>query len=303
MATIQTKKFSELTELMTCADSSMLLIHDGTGVKKISAKNLKKDVSDLITKAQNVINQLTFDGAGAHNAVFRGKSLGTSVTAEQYAAIANGKFTDMYIGDYWTISSVNWRIAAFDYYYRTGDTECTTHHVTLVPDTSLYNAQMHKTESGQYEAGAANTTEGAYVNSDMYKTGLADAKSKIETAFGAAHILEHRQYLANTTANGRQSAGSWYNSTVELMTENNVYGGNIFHPVSDGTVVPTNYTIDKSQYPLFAMRPDMISNRITYWLRDVVSAASFADVSDTGFAAYANASNSLGVRPAFSIKS
>nr|DAQ07873.1 MAG TPA: hypothetical protein [Caudoviricetes sp.] len=303
MATIQTKKFSELTELMTCADSSMLLIHDGTGVKKISAKNLKKDVSDLITKAQNVINQLTFDGAGAHNAVFRGKSLGTSVTAEQYAAIANGKFTDMYIGDYWTISSVNWRIAAFDYYYRTGDTECTTHHVTLVPDTSLYNAQMHKTESGQYEAGAANTTEGAYVNSDMYKTGLADAKSKIETAFGAAHILEHRQYLANTTANGRQSAGSWYNSTVELMTENNVYGGNIFHPVSDGTVVPTNYTIDKSQYPLFAMRPDMISNRITYWLRDVVSAAYFAFVSYYGRAFYGAASYSYGVRPAFSIKS
>ena len=303
MATIQTKKFSELTELMTCADSSMLLIHDGTGVKKISAKNLKKDVSDLITKAQNVINQLTFDGAGAHNAVFRGKSLGTSVTAEQYAAIANGKFTDMYIGDYWTINSVNWRIAAFDYYYRTGDTECTTHHVTLVPDTSLYNAQMHKTDSGQYEAGAANTTEGAYVNSDMYKTRLADAKSRIETAFGAAHILQHRQYLANATANGRQSAGSWYDSTVELMTENNVYGGNIFHPVSDGTAVPANYTIDKSQYPLFAMRPDMISNRITYWLRDVVSAAYFAFVYYGGFAYCGGASNSLGVRPAFSIKS
>lgn len=303
MAAIQTKKFGELTELMTCADTAMLLIHDGTGVKKISAKNLKKDVNDLITKAQNGVNDLTYDDAGAHNAIFRGKNLGTSVTSAQWTAIGNGKFTDLFIGDYWVINGVNWRIAAFDYYYKTGDTSCETHHVTIVPDSSLDTKQMHNTEDGQYQAGAANTTEGAYVGSDMYKTNLATAIGKIETAFGAAHILEHRQYLANTVVNGKQSAGSWYNSKVELMTENNVYGGNIFHAVSDGTTVPANYTIDKSQYPLFAMRPDLISNRITYWLRDVVSAASFALVGGSGDAAYASASHPGGVRPAFSIKS
>lgn len=302
MATIQTKKFAELSELMTCDDSAMLLIHDGTGVKKISAKNLKQNVSDLITKAQNTVNDLTYDGAGAHNAVFRGKKLGDSVTSDQWTAIGNGKFTDLYIGDYWVINEVTWRIAAFDYYYRAGDTECTTHHVTIVPDSSLYSEQMHKSSSGQHDS-VSDTTEGAYVNSDMYKTGLAKAITQIETAFGAAHILEHQQYLANTTANGRQSAGSWYPRKVDLMTENNVYGGNIFHPVSDGTSIPVNYTVDKSQFPLFAMRPDLISNRITYWLRDVVSAACFALVNDYGNASCGGASGPFGVRPAFSIKS
>ena len=69
---------------------------------------------------------LLFNNAGAHNAIYRGKNLGTSVTAAQWAAIANGSFTDLYIGDYWVIGDFNWRIAAFDYYYKSGDTSCTT---------------------------------------------------------------------------------------------------------------------------------------------------------------------------------
>ena len=54
---------------------------------------------------------------------------------------------------------------------------------------------------------------------------------------------------------------------------------------------------------MFAFRPDLISNRQTFWLRDVVSAASFAFVSLIGIAYYNYASYVFGVRPAFSIKS
>lgn len=78
---------------------------------------------------------------------YRGKNLGTSVTAEQYAAIEAGTFEDLYIGDYWVINDVNWRIAAFDYYLTTGDTACTTHHVTIVPDTNLDTQQMNSSST------------------------------------------------------------------------------------------------------------------------------------------------------------
>jgi len=54
---------------------------------------------------------------------------------------------------------------------------------------------------------------------------------------------------------------------------------------------------------LFTFRPDMISNRQWFWLRDVVSAANFADVSAGGNADSSGASYASGVRPAFSIKS
>ena len=231
------------------------------------------------------------DGAGAHNAIYRGKNLGTVVTAEQYAAIAAGTFDDMYIGDYWTISGVTYRIAAFDYYYHTGDAVCTTHHVTLVPDAKMYRHCMNDT----------NITTGGYVGSKMYTEGLEQAKTTINTAFGSAHVLTHRQYLCNAVTNGKPSGCSWYDSTVELMTEQNCYSGKVFGAGNDGSSVPALYTVDKSQYPLFAFRPDMITNHNWFWLRDVVSDTTFAYAETSGYANYYYANFNAGVRPAFSI--
>ena len=234
---------------------------------------------------------LLFNNAGAHNAIYRGKNLGTSVTAAQWAAIANGTFADLYIGDYWVIGGVNWRIAACDYYYKMGDTSCTTHHVVIVPDTNLYTHVMNDT----------NITTGGYIGSKMYTEGLAQAKTQINSAFGSSHILSHRQVLVNAVTNGKPSGGSWYDSTVELMTEQNVYGGKIFGAGNDGSTVPYLYTVDKSQFPLFAHDPSMISNRQGFWLRDVASAANFTCVNDYGAANSYVASKAVGVRPAFAI--
>ena len=288
------RKFSDYLETLTCEDTGMLLYHDGNGVKRISIETLKSDLRATEAALSKILTAISFPGAGAHNGIYRGKNLGTSVTAEQWAAIADGSFDDLYIGDYWVINGVNWRIAAFDYYLNTGDTNCTTHHVVIVPDTCLGENKPMNT---------SNVTTGGYTGSAMYTTNLADAKTLINNAFGSAHILSHRQYLTTTVANGRPSAGSWFDSTVELMTEQNVYGGKVFAPTSDGSTVPTVHTVDKSQFPLFALEPSRITNRATYWLRDVVSAANFANVANDGRAGYLNASNSLGVRPAFSIKS
>lgn len=285
------KKFTDLSVITEAPDNAVLLIHDGNGVKQISAANLKKDVKGLIDTAQAMINAIATTGAGAHNAIYRGKSLGSAVTEAQWAAIKAGTFEDMYIGDYWTIGGVVYRIAAFDYYYRAGDTDMTTHHVTLVPDANMYTHVMNDT----------NITTGAYVGSKMYTEGLTQAKTTINSAFGEAHVLNHRQYLQNATTDGYASGGSWYDSTVELMTEQNVYGGKIFSNIQNGTALANSYTVDKSQYPLFAFRPDMISNRQWFWLRDVVSASYFAGVYDFGGANYINASFASGVRPAFSI--
>lgn len=294
---IETKKVTELTAFTTPTDSCLIPIHDGTGLKKITFANFRaKAVEGTETK----IAPLLFNNAGAHNAIYRGKSLGSTVTTAQYAAIKAGTFDDLYIGDYWTIGGVNYRIAAFDYYLNSGDTNCTTHHVVIVPDTCLYNAQMHNTSSGGYEGGAANTTTGGYVGSDMYKSNLEQAKTTIKSAF-SGHVLKHRIYLTNAVANGRASGGAWCDSEVDLMCEQMVYGSGIFSPVSDGSNVPANYRVEKSQLPLFQHEPSRICNRNNWWLRDVITASNFAFVYYYGNAYYANASHSLGVRPAFCI--
>ena len=288
---VNAKRFSDLVPITKATDDAVLLIHDGKGVKTITAGNFMKDVRELINVAQSTVDAIATTGAGAHNSIYRGKNLGNSVTAAQYAAIKAGTFDDMYIGDYWVIGGVTYRIAAFDYYYQTGDTSCTSHHVTLVPDNNMYTHCMNDT----------NVTTGAYVGSKMYTEGLNQAKETINGAFGSAHILNHRQYLPNAVTDGYVSALSWYDSTVELMTEQNVYGCKMFGNCANGTAIPGSYTVDKSQYPLFAFRPDMISNRAWFWLRDVVSAAYFAGSHPFGTASSSGASGIYGVRPAFSI--
>lgn len=294
---IETKKVTELTAFTTPTDSCLIPIHDGTGLKKITFANFRvKAVEGTEAK----IAPLLFNNAGAHNAIYRGKSLGSTVTTAQYAAIKAGTFDDLYIGDYWTIGGVNYRIAAFDYYLNSGDTNCTTHHVVIVPDTCLYNAQMHNTSSGSWESGAANTTAGGYVGSDMYKSNLEQAKTTIKSAF-SGHVLKHRIYLTNAVANGRASGGAWCDSEVDLMCEQMVYGSGIFSPVSDGSNVPTNYRVEKSQLPLFQHEPSRIGNRNGWWLRDVITASTFASVDSYGYADCYGASYSYGVRPAFCI--
>lgn len=294
---IETKKVTELTAFTTPTDSCLIPIHDGTGLKKITFANFR---AKAVEGTEAKIAPLLFNNAGAHNAIYRGKSLGSTVTTAQYAAIKAGTFDDLYIGDYWTIGGVNYRIAAFDYYLNSGDTSCTTHHVVIVPDTCLYNAQMHNTSSGGYEGGAANTTAGGYVGSDMYKSNLEQAKTTIKSAF-SGHVLKHRIYLTNAVANGRASGGAWCDSEVDLMCEQMVYGSGIFSPVSDGSNVPANYRVEKSQLPLFQHEPSRICNRNTWWLRDVITASGFALVASGGTADANHASNSYGVRPAFCI--
>lgn len=288
---VQTKKFGDLDTILTAGDDSLLLIHDGTGVKTISTANFKKDLKEYMEGVNTILAQLTYDNAGAHNSIYRGKNLGTTVTEEQWEAISSGTFTDLYIGDYWVIGGVNWRIAAFDYYLNCGDTSFTKHHAVIVPDTCLYNAQMNTT----------NVTTGAYKGSAMYTANLTQAKSTINSAFGSSHVLSHRIYLSNATSNGRASAGEWTDSTVDLMCEHMVYGSGIFSPVSDGSSVPNNYRVEKGQLPLFALEPSRICNRDNWWLRDVITAAYFAYVNLGGVANYTIASLSYGVRPAFCI--
>ena len=243
------------------------------------------------------------NNAGFHNSIYRGKNLGTAVTAAQYAAISAGTFDDLFIGDYWTINNVNWRIAAFDYWLHCGDTECTTHHIVIVPDTNLYNAQMHNTTSGDYTAGNNNNpTTGAYIGSDMYKTNLAHAKTIVNDAFGAAHVLNHREHLQNAVTNNTSTGGTWYDSTVDLMNEQMGYGCRVFGDVLNSTTMPNLFTIGKSQLPLFALEMSRICNSANWWLRDVGTGAAFAYMSNTGTANVHPSSYSFGVRPAFGIK-
>lgn len=286
MATIsvQTKKFADLEAILSVTGTEQMLIHDGNGVKVITVENLHKGLQADIDSVRNVLA----DGAAAHNCIYRGKNLGTSVTAEQYAAISSGKFTDLYIGDYWVINGVTYRIAAFDYYYNCGDTNFTKHHAVIVPDTSLYKAQMN----------TSNVTTGGYTGSAMYKSNLAQAKTTIKAAFGSTHVLTKRELLTNAVNGNTPSGWAWFDSDVELMNEVQAYGS-VAWGAHDGNGY--NVASGDGQFPLFMFDRTKLHNREDYWLRDVASATYFSLVGSYGYAGSNDASISFGVRPAFCI--
>ena len=278
-----TRKITDLSRATTPAANDLVIVETSSGTKAMKYEDLTNPAIEKAEEnaALNLDNRNTY----------RGKNLGSSVTAAQKAAIQNGSFDGLFIGDYWTIGGVKWLIADMDYWYNCGDTAFTKHHLVIIPETALYNAQMN----------ATNTTEGGYVNSAMYKTNLANAKSTISSAFGDM-VLTHREYLVNAVSNGRPSAGAWMDSTVELPNECMMYGHPHFAPACDGSTIPTLYTIDKTQLSLFALRPQLIVNRShSQWLRDVVSSAHFAFVHYGGGTGYYGAANSDGVRPVFAI--
>ena len=270
---------SELTQIKELVSGYKLLIGTMDGNKAIAAEDALFAMLD------------SFAPVELRRTIFRGKNLGTALTAAQKAAIKDGSFKGMFLGDYWVIGGRIWRIVDMDYWYNCGDTAFTSHHLVIMPDEALYNAQMNTT----------NVTTGGYVGSEMYKNNLANAKTIVNAAFQGS-VLTHREYLCNAVANGRPSGGAWFDSSIELPNEPMMYGHLHFSPTSDGSTVPNIYTISKTQLALFMVCPKFIVNRsYNQWLRDVVSSAAFAHVDGNGDSDYRGASTSDGVRPVFPV--
>lgn len=270
---------SELTQINELVSGNKLLVGTTDGNKAIAAEDALFAMLDGFAPVE------------LRRVLFRGKNLGTALTAVQKAAIKDGSFKGMFLGDYWSIGGRIWRIVDMDYWYNCGDTAFTSHHLVIMPDEALYNAQMNTT----------NVTTGGYVGSAMYKSNLANAKTIVNAAFQGS-VLTHREYLCNAVANGRPSGGAWFDSSIELPNEPMMYGHPHFSPTSDGSTVPSIYTISKTQLALFMVCPRFIVNRsYNQWLRDVVSSAFFAIVGSDGLTNYYFASNSNGVRPVFPV--
>ena len=270
---------SELTQINELVSGNKLLVGTTDGNKAIAAEDALFAMLDGFAPVE------------LRRVLFRGKNLGTALTAVQKAAIKDGSFKGMFLGDYWSIGGRIWRIVDMDYWYNCGDTAFTSHHLVIMPDEALYNAQMNTT----------NVTTGGYVGSAMYKSNLANAKTIVNAAFQGS-VLTHREYLCNAVANGRPSGGAWFDSSIELPNEPMMYGHPHFSPTSDGSTVPSIYTISKTQLALFMVCPRFIVNRsYNQWLRDVVSSANFARVNADGNTNCNAASDSLGVRPVFPV--
>lgn len=270
-------KITEYQTLTELSGDNVFLVDGTNGTKKISATDILYSTLQLISPEN-------------HRLIFRGKNLGDQLTVSQKAAIQDGSFKDLWLGDYWVINGVNWRIVDFDYWYGLGNPAFTNHHVVVMPDTALYNAKMND----------SSITTGGYTGSVMYTKNLDNAKASVAAAFDSA-LLTHKDYLINAVTSGYPSNGAFTDSAVELPNECMIYGSFISTPADPGTGAVKRYTINKTQFALFRVAPKYILTGNGYWLRDVASGTHFARVDAYGAAQITGAANEYGVRPVFAI--
>ena len=291
---------SDKPTIPTVNNATLTIQKNGTTVKTFTA-NASSDVTCNITvptKTSDLTNDsgfLTLESLSTnsipfHNSYPRCKYLGTSITDSQNAAIKNRTYEDLFIGDYWAINGVNWRIVAIDYYYNVGDTNFGKGNLIVMPDTVLYNAQMNETD----------TTAGAYHGSLMRTQNLNNARTIARNAFGS-HLANHRILLANSVDTSGPNGWAWYDSDgVELPNEVQIYGTRVWGSALKGYDVATQ----KQQFPLMPLAPQFVNIKQNYWLKDVSSrsvSSYFTYVAYNGNAADTYASNSVGVRPSVTL--
>ena len=216
----------------------------------------------------------------------------SAVASTAYVRVAGyGDSEEFVVTKNETIVNVEWTIADINYWMDkggSGSSPMEDNHLVIIPKLPLYTAQMNST----------NTTTGAYVGSKMYTTNLEKAKKIASQIFGSS-LKTHKEALCNAVNNGLPSDYSYYDSSVELMSEIMVYGSNIISSSTYGNNIGLGLeTLSTTQLALFRLDPSYISkSHSAYWLRDTVGNSFFAYVQSYGTASHVNASSSEGVRP------
>ena len=227
-----------------------------------------------------------------HRNIFRGQSLGNTVTAAQLSAIDDGSFNDLYIGDYWTINNTVYRIADMDFFYNDVNSpfKLTIHHLVIVPDLSMYKAKMTNN--------SASTSNG-YKNSDMRTTNLATAKTTINTDFPNM-VLTYKDLLVTSASGGAPSGADYFDCDIELMSETMLFGEYINAKPANPPYFRTSE--NPSQFALFRLNSKFImpDRSKTIWLRDIADGSMFCTMEYSPFARGANYTDGE-VRPFFLI--
>lgn len=222
-----------------------------------------------------------------HRQTWRGQNLGGVVTGQHLASIRNGSFSGLWLGDYWSIDSTNWRIMDFNYFWGTGDTRFTQYHLVIVPDNVF--------GTSKYATGA---TLEPYARSYIRGTGQTEARNKINNLFGS-NVLTYRDYLTNSIdSDGAPNGASWQNCTVELMNELMV-NGTVIRGWKGGGYNMVYNSVGVNQFSGYRInREARLYHNSSYWLRDN-NVRQCSLMSRTGLVDDNLPSASWGVKPFF----
>lgn len=226
-----------------------VFIHDGErGTKTIKASDLPYALFE--------------DLPLMHKNVFRGKNLGTRMTADQIARVRDGSFKDLWIGDYWASDGMPWRIVDINYW--NVHNALTIPHLVVMPDRSLYKQSMYDNDTT-----SSNSFWGSKVWNSIGQCG--DFASKV---FDLSYIRTHvDSYMSSVAGSG----GAWeryyfksktVDAAVKFIIPNEVmvYGCRI--AVSSPMGSDGLHEVSSRQLQLFRMGYNPGAQDSDFWLRD-----------------------------------
>ena len=247
---------------------------------------MSKAFAELLEDPTKIIffDNATTRKAAYHNAMpKRGKNLGSSITNAQLNAIANRTYDDLWLGDYWVINGHTHTIVSFEPYWNVGDTALQRGHIGVVTDGGWTSAWYSSNDTSRGYVSLETGTIRKYIRDTV--------QPAIQTDFGSSHVLTYRALYPTTYSSGAATGWAWADACVELLSEMEVYGGQVWES--------SPYEVGHSarQLDLFRIDPAFKYTRSAWWLRGVASATWAACVSGYGNANWGGASYVFGVRP------
>lgn len=191
-----------------------------------------KEICDLLDERTELLTWRWL--AGLRNSIWRGKELGTTFT--QWSVISGQYFTDMYLGDYWTLPSGKKAIiAGFNYYQNMHDGPGS---VALLIETP----------------GPLNSTEAidaTYADSHWFTETRAAVIEEIESFFGASRIPEWSIYVPVAYSGVAPSSYASVKSKLHMQTYSMFTGFSPYHVKNPYLWIGTPKSDFWAQLPLY----------------------------------------------------
>lgn len=287
--------------------SAAVNIQPGTGAYA-SAVDLAefKEQTNKALKSVTTVFEMMDKIPEMHRNIFRGKNLGNVLDYNQLAEISGGTFHDLWVGDYWNLGGVKWRIVDIDYWQ-----DLTEHHVLVMPDDPL-SELSGLTASNLAPMGISSGTIG--YDGSALKSLLNNNREYFLNLFENCIFTRPGVKYPKLEGEGWENTGSTSTNAlaVDIPTDIMMFGCSMFScdnaKLTDAAYAGVSYVQETSQLALMKLDPQKTKSTSNYWLRNFiythVNEMAALYVTDDGFVAMDTAVSATalhGVRPIVAI--
>lgn len=243
-------KINDYPEIDDLSQGDKLVVETPDGTKKIDGSKIGKKDSESIT----------LETVALHRNTYRGKNLGTSFTDEQKESIRSGTFEDLYVGDYWLINGITWRIMDINA-LKTNNafySICESNHLIVMPDKPIYKDSTGSPfNTNDY---SNSLYKYGYSGSRIYTVDNTICKDIFENAFGSDYLLTFKYASPSSIS---QTGVIAANTVIELKCMSpkitNIFGGMSTTQPTVYAGAYNNYNTIVCQFSAFMQKPELIS--------------------------------------------